>query len=175
MPTEEGDSLLCSKCGSENTSRVALEHLRGRQSWTGSVVGSEGLASLSGDTSNSLADLLAPPSPKDTGYGCGILFLAWTLVLSGMLGFLQLTLELQESTTRELSDFLGPSVLLVPTVIGLLILRSHRSAREIGERWNQQELPRLRAEWERQMFCGRCGHGWLPPKDDWNAPGGAAE
>ncbi len=168
----------CPKCGSDQTSKFSAVHEGGtshiRTSSThsgvalsgGSLVPVVGGSSTSGIQQSALARKCAPPElRRPFGIGCftiSVLIVAPIVAVVFMVGGSYVTAALSESTGVGAESFNPSRVLWVWFAIGLAIalvlavagLRKGAA----DKRWNANDYPRLRAEWDRKWLCLRCGH-----------------
>lgn len=146
-------ALNCPRCGSDETRQVSLVYAEGTSTTSGSVHtyggssdGGSGyrFGNYSGSQQTELSRRLAPPEEKKhTPLSVTVLFVAL-----GVVAFFVLS----AGGTPAGVFYIGLPIAF------LAFYAANGEARE----WNATELPKLRAEWERQFLCRRCGAVFKP-------------
>lgn len=146
-------SYDCPTCGSANTTRVSLAYERARSDSVGFGMTTQGKVAVMVSASQSLSARDCAP-PELRGSILGTLFL---LIAYGATGF-GILLFILAWFGDEPSIFPIAGFLLFFGMIALIA--AHLSISGADREWNRQEYPRLRAMWEREWICFRCGRRW---------------
>ena len=159
------------KCAGESTAKLSAIHEQGTSSiaatsthvgvgvTSAGLIPAVGVSATTGVQQSMLAERLAPPAQRTVGsfgsVAAAVLFGPPVLaaILSIGIGFFS---DHSISTGQTLFQAAW-GVLLVMTVAGLII-----QAKE-NMKFNKTEWPCLRAEWESQWACLRCGQVFTPP------------
>jgi hypothetical protein len=140
--------LRCPQCGSDDTRKVSLVYGEGTSSISGSVRtygrSSDGgtgysFGNLSGSQQTELSRRLAPPAQKQHSPRAVAALFVTLMVVS----FVVLT-----------NGGTPVGVMAIGLPIAFL---AFYAANGDTRAWNETELPKLRAEWERKFLCRRCG------------------
>jgi hypothetical protein len=145
-----GDPIVCPRCGSHETRKVAALYADGAVhggSLVHLVTGDRAVTDP-GPTRDALLETLSPPAKRQFGPASMIAFTEAFAVCAGFALFWR-----------------NPWVAGTVVAAGVAIIVGSLIAAGPARRWNAREWPRLMHAWNQKMFCARCRVQFNPPGD----------
>lgn len=168
------NSLSCPKCGSEKAQKISLIYEAGTSDYSSTSVHSGFLTSADGNFSGlgtslnsgtnqtKLAKRFTPPRKKAcVAAGCGCLACIILPVLFTFIVIILLTI-LGVNCTYPYDEIV---IFGTPCILFLLILIISIGLLRKSMKFDNEEYPILKKEWEKQFFCHKCGHVFTPTEN----------